>query len=314
MTVRTWLASLASVVVCVAAPVASSEPQAPATAPAADLAELWSEPEPTRDLFHGVGGDRLAPDPAARFRVIEIKRGGFSDGYTLEGPDDRKWSAKFPPEAHSEVTTSRILWGVGYHQAPIYLLARWNAEGGDTPNPQLPARFRQKKPDFHGLDEVGEWSYYRNPFVGTIQLKGLLVLHAMLGNTDLKDAQNALYTLSKPVEGAARWYVARDLGHTLGRPGIAGTRKGDIDAFEKQRFITGVENGKVRFAGNGGRHAALYRDIAPADVVWICERLQRLSDAQWEDAFRAGGYDRDDALRFIRRLKQMIAAGLALKG
>ena len=47
---------------------------------------------------------------------------------------------------------------------------------------------------------------------------------------------------------------------------------------------------------------------------WICGRLQRLSDAQWRDAFRAGGYPPDDAERFIRRLKQKIAEGLALKG
>ena len=41
---------------------------------------------------------------------------------------------------------------------------------------------------------------------------------------------------------------------------------------------------------------------------------QRLSDAQWRDAFRAGGYTPEDTARFIRRLKQKIAEGLALKG
>ena len=41
-----------------------------------------------------------------------------------------------------------------------------------------------------------------NPFVGTRQLNGLLVLQAMLGNSDLKDEQNVIYTLTEPFEGA----------------------------------------------------------------------------------------------------------------
>jgi hypothetical protein len=278
-----------------------------------DLAELWIEPERGRNLFHGPGGARLAPDPSDTFQVIEIKRGGFSEGYTVEDRDGRKWSAKFPPEAHSEVTAARILWGVGYHQPPTYFVSRWNAKGGSMPDPQLPARFREDGPDFHGLDDEGPWSYYRNPFVGTTQLKGLLVLQALLGNNDLKDDNNKLYSLTEPHEGARRWYVARDVGHTLGRPAVFGTRQGDIDRYERAPFILGVEDGRVRFADRG-RHEALFRDITPADVRWVCDRLSRLSDTQWQDAFRAGGYPEEDARRFIHRIKTHIAAGLALKG
>ena len=84
------------------------------------LAELWIEPERDRDLFLGVGGARLAPDPSITYKVIEVKRTGFSMGLTVEGPGNRKWSAKFPPEAPTEVVASRLLWGLGYHQPPIY--------------------------------------------------------------------------------------------------------------------------------------------------------------------------------------------------
>src|SRR5215218_7985368 len=62
---------------------------------ASQLAELWVEPERNRDLFHGVGGPSLAPDPAAKYTVIELKRGGYSRGYTVKGPGDREWSVKF---------------------------------------------------------------------------------------------------------------------------------------------------------------------------------------------------------------------------
>jgi len=276
------------------------------------MAELWVEPERGRDLFYGVGGRRLAPDPAATYTVIEIKRGGYSRGYTLRGPGDREWSAKFPPEAGTEVIASRIHWGIGYHQPPVYLMTNWTAHKATSPNPQLPARFREKKPDLHGLDAGESWSYYRNPFVGTRQMNGLLVLQAMLGNSDLKETQNVIYTLDRPLEGARRWYVARDLGHTFGRTGVLDAPRGDIDVFERTPFIRGVENGRVRFEYRG-RHRELFDGITPADVRWICERLSRLTDEQWHDAFRAGGVERPLADRFIRRMKQKIAEGLSVR-
>jgi hypothetical protein len=292
-------------------PVESTLPDPPTRA---QVAQLWVEPATNRDLFWGVGGKTLAPDPAVTYTVIEIKQTGFSRGYTVKSPDGREWSAKFPPEAPTEIVASRIHWGVGYHQPPIYYLQKWTAEKATSPNPQLPARFREKDPPLNGgLEDTGIWSYYKNPFVGTRELKGLLVLQAMLGNSDLKDENNATYALRTPLEGARTWYVARDLGHTFGRTGVIDAPRGDIEVFEKTPFITGIVNGRVTFDWRG-RHDALFEDITPADVRWICGRLQRLRDAQWRDAFRAGGYPPGDAERFIRRLKQKIAEGLALEG
>ena len=89
--------------------------------------------------------------------------------------------------------------------------------------------------------------------------------------------------------------------------------RGDIEIFEQTPFITGIVNGRVAFDWRG-RHDELLADITPADVRWICGRLQQLRDAQWRDAFRAGGYPPEDADRFIKRLKQKIAEGLALRG
>lgn len=293
-------------------PIKSTLPGPPT---AEQLAQLWVEPKKPRDLYWGIGGKSLSPDPDVPYTVIEIKQTGFSRGYTVTGPDEREWSVKFPPEAPTEVVASRIHWAVGYHQPPIYYVPRWTAENATSPNPQLPARFREKSPKLQGieLDDDGSWSFYQNPFVNTRELKGLLVLQAMLGNSDLKDDNNALYKLEEAVEGASTWYVARDLGHTFGRTGVLGAPRGDIDVFEETPFITGMANGRVKFDWRG-RHDVLFESITPADVRWICGRLQRLSDAQWQEAFRAGGYPKSDADRFIRRLKQKIAEGLALKG
>ena len=57
----------------------------------------------------------------------------------------------------------------------------------------------------------------------------------------------------------------------------------------------------------------LFDRITPADVRWVCQRFSALSDAQLHDAFRAGGYPRATADRFIARLRQKIAEGARLK-
>jgi len=283
-------------------------PPVPPTA--TQLAELWSEPEPNRDLFWGVGGERLQPDASAVYTILDTKRGGFSMGFTVQDPAGRKWSVKLPPEAPTEVVASRILWAVGYHQPPIYYLGRWNA-AGSRHNPQLPGRFRETKPNLHGLSAGPAWSYYRGPFVGTRELNGLLVLMAMLGNSDLKDAQNVLYKLKEPAEGATKWYVARDIGQSFGRTGVLDAPRGDPAIFEQTPFIKGMSGQYVRFDWHG-RHGVLLDRIVPDDVHWIAARLQRLTDQQWQDAFRAGGYAPQVADRFIRRFKQKIEEGVAV--
>jgi len=286
-------------------------PVLPSTPPSAEqIAELWVEPEPGRDLFWGVGGEVLKPDPSAAYTIIETKHTGFSRGFTVTDPDARKWSVKLPPEAPTEVVASRLLWGVGYHQPPIYYVGRWTA-ADRRDNPQLPARFRESKPKLHGLDAGASWSYYRGPFVGTREQNGLLVLMAMLGNSDIKDEQNVVYKLKEPFEGARHWYVARDLGQSFGRTGVIDAPRGDPKVFEETPFIKGMSGQYVRFDWRG-RHGVLLERITPEDVHWICERLQRLTDAQWKDAFRAGGYAPDAANRFIRRFKQKIQEGLAV--
>jgi hypothetical protein len=60
--------------------------------------------------------------------------------------------------------------------------------------------------------------------------------------------------------------------------------------------ITGV----VEFDYHGW-HQELVRDrTAPDDLVWASDLLGRLSDRQWADAFRAGGYTGDAAGPFIQ--------------
>jgi hypothetical protein len=63
-----------------------------------------------------------------------------------------------------------------------------------------------------------------------------------------------------------------------------------------------------------GIHTRLFKDIPVEHVRWACERLAALSERQWNDAFRAAGYEPATAQRYIRRLKEKVAEGLKLGG
>lgn len=272
------------------------------------VAQLWVEPRDiaSRDLFWGAGGRALAPKPGSTYKFEEEKVGGYSPGFTVTDGAGREWSAKQGPEAQTEVVASRIYWAVGYHQPPTYFVAEWNLEGGLSAGPQKSARFR---PDIGKV--VGDWSLHQNPFVGTQPYRGLLVLGVILNNWDIKDDQNKIYEFERPREGARRWFVARDLGATFGRPQWPDGSRSDPGDFEKHPFILGFEGDRPKF-GYQGRHDELLAQIRRRDVRWMTERLARISNRQLADAFRAGGFPDESANRFIRRLKDKIAEGLAV--
>jgi hypothetical protein len=280
--------------------------------PASRTAELWVDPgsEP-RDLFWGVGGQRLAPDRTAAYKLEAKDETGFSVSFDVVDPNGVEWSAKIGPEAQTEVVVSRILWGLGYHQPPIYYLSSWKLEGdGGDPRTESEARFRPKLPHLRRLEN--DWSWADNPFSGTRQFKGLLVILLMLNSTDLKDSNNSIYEMDQPWDGSMRWFVVRDVGAALGETGRLYPRRNWIDGFEKAGFIKGFdEQGRIEFDYDG-RHGELLSMISAADVQWAARQMQRLTDTQWRDAFRAANYADPIADRYIRRIKQKMADGLAL--
>ena len=234
--------------------------------------------------------------------------GGFSPKWEVKDPEGRKWSVKMGPEASSEVTTSRILWGVGYHQPPNYYLGWWRVGRDQRVQNGSPGRFR---PELKELDSKGGWAWVQNPFADTVQFRGLLVLLAMLNSADLKDDNNSVYELSRPRDGVRRWFVVRDLGSSLGETGWRPQRN-DVELFEQSRFITGIEGGFLRF-GIKGRFPGRFEHLRPEDARWIGQRLRRLTPGQWRDAFRAGGYDEATGERYIRAIGRRIEAALAVQ-
>jgi hypothetical protein len=275
------------------------------------MAELWIEPDGARDLFWGVGGTRHAPPPEVTYTVEKKDETGFSISYDVKSPDGTEWSAKIGPEAQTEVVMSRILWGLGYHQPPVYYLPSWKLklETGEE-KVESEARFRPKLKDLHRQD--GFWLWEDNPFLGTRPLTGLLVSLLMLNSSDLKNDNNSIYKLDEPRDGARRWFVVRDLGAALGQTGKLFPRRNWLNGFEQAGFIKSVKGNQIEFDYRG-RHEELLKTITPADVRWASRRMRQLTDKQWRDAFRTANYTEEMTDRYLRKIREKIAQGLSLQ-
>ena len=281
------------------------------------IEELWERPDDIDqcDLFYGPWGREHAPVADGPYRFAKPKTSGVNPGMTVTDRRGREWSVKQAShdpdrgdEGPVEVVVSRILSAVGYHQPPVYYVKSFTLEDPFGSRIEPGGRFRLDHPS---LKNRGTWSWQQNPFVGTKPYQGLLVILMMFNSSDIKNSNNTLYEL-RGETGPRRLFVVRDIGMALGNTGRFTPRRGDPDLFEQEPFISHVENGVVTFNYSGWHQELLRGRITTSDVVWAGELLSRLSTQQWHDAFRAGGYDRPTATRYIQSVLSKIEEGLNL--
>lgn len=298
----------AGVLVAAAAVAALTASQVPSlNSRRAPLGELWRDPGniAAKDLRFGRGGKALVPDPGTEYVYKASDVTGYSPGYDVVDAAGRKWDVKTSDEGQTEVIVSRLLWAVGYHQPIVYFVPEWKMKGGPVSKPNS-GRFRLSSD--HKTD--GEWSWVDNPFVGTRQLKGLIVANLIVNNWDVKPSQNRIYT--EVGRAPARWFVVQDLGASLGKTAWPVGNRNNIDDFESQKLVLGVQDGRVQFDYHA-RHKDLLTDITPADVVWICRLFDRITDKQWADLFAGAHMSPEIGGRYTRKIKSKIKEGLALQ-
>jgi hypothetical protein len=273
----------------------------------ASIAELWTDPGAIerRDAYNGSGGAEGAPRTEEAFEVTSLDVTGYSRGYTVTDAQGRVWSVKLGAEAQPEFIASRVLWLIGYRQPTVYFVPAWRRNGDDRPQP--PARFRLQSDHV----SIGAWSWTDNPFAGTRQLNGLVAVNLLLNNWDFKTSNNRLYSVWSS-NGPERWFVVQDLGASLGGTAWPIGTRNDIERFEAQRYVA-ASDGELRFDYRG-RHRDVFERVTAEDVVWACRLLDRISEQQWIDLFKAAAYPEAIAARYRAHLEAKIAEGLALSG
>lgn len=289
---------------------------------------LWQEPTDiaSRDLFLGPGGEAMKPDLRS-ITFIKKEEGGWSTKYRVRDASNREWVAKLGPEAQAETAAVRLVWAVGYHTEINYLAPCVRIEGAPKPRKQdetceggglANIRF-EARPKY--VERLDSWPWMKNPFTGTKELQGLIVMMALLNNWDVKDENNKVLQLRSDQTGKyeAR-YIISDLGATFGKTGggaplmwrLTRSRNKPED-YSKATFIEEVKGQNVFFNFNG-KGQDLFDDIRVDEAKWLGDMLARLSDQQLNDAFRAANYSPDEISILTEAVRARINALVSLSG
>jgi hypothetical protein len=290
---------------------------------------LWQEPTDmaSRNLLVGPGGEGMKPDLSQVIWEETEPGSGYSVKWRVRDGSGKKWVVKVGNEAQPETASTRLMWAAGYPVEVTYLVPCVKIVNSPKPRKKVEqcegkgyanVRFEARPENVKRLDM---WSWNENPFKGTNEFAGLVVMMGLLNNWDLKDENNKVIYV--PVEGGQGElrYIISDLGATFGKTGNFITHsRNEPEKYVKTEFLDKVEGGRVRFNYNG-KKGGLFDAVTVEQAKWIGDILAGLSEEQIKDAFRAANYKPDDVealaqevmgrINSLRRLSAPAAAAEA---
>ena len=259
---------------------------------------LWQEPADiaSRNLLLGPGGEGMKPDLSQVIWEETEQGGGYSVKWRVRDGSGKKWVVKVGNEAQPETASTRLLWAAGYPTEVTYLVPCVKIVNAPKPKKKVEqcegkgyanVRFEARPENVKRLDM---WSWNENPFKGTNEFAGLVVMMGLLNNWDLKDENNkVMYFPGEGGQGELR-YIISDLGATFGKTGNFITHsRNEPEKYVKTGFVDKVEGNHVRFEYNG-KNGGLFDAVTVEQARWIGAVLSRLSEEQIMDAFRAANY------------------------
>jgi len=292
---------------------------------------LWKEPVDleSRDLFYGSGGKEHAPHGVFTFEEEDLD--GTNPKFNVRDENGVKWKVKMGTEARPETAASRFVWALGYFTNEDYFVETLKVQNM-PPKLKRGQHFVEADGTLHnvrmkrqvkGEEKIGSWRWKHAPMLGTQELDGLRVLMALMNNWDLKDQNNAIYSMPAEREPV---YLISDLGSSFGTAGfILSLRKsrGNLDSYNQSKFIRKVRADSVDFEAPArptwmelaAPHRFIKRvhlewlgdDIPRDHVIWMAKMLARLSPTQLRDAFRGAGYSPDEVEGFATVVQGRIA-------
>ena len=265
---------------------------------------MW-EPVNVRsmNLLDGPGGDEMRPD-LSKIEFIKEEKAGYNKKYRIKDGSGHVWVAKLGREARPETAAVRLLWALGYKTEINYLVPEITIPTkGTFKNVRL-----EMRPD--DVKRLEGWKWKDNPFIGTKELQGLKMMMILMSNWDAHDIQNKVIDV-----GDTNEYIVSDLGATFGKLGNnnlpilfrLGRKTGSPKHYARTKFISKVQNGKVKLASKGSKNRKLFTNFSIEEARWLSTLMSKLSDRQIGDAFRAANYSPADVATYTAAVKRKIA-------
>ena len=285
---------------------------------------LWLDPGPlaNRDLFWGVGSADRAPK--APFTFISEDASGTNPKIRVRDANEVEWSVKFrgteayKNEVHAEVAATRLVWAFGYLAEENYFVPQGKIEktgtlkrasGSVAPDGSFQsARFEREDPSMKYTEHT--WSFKANPFRGTPEMSGLMILSAALHHWDLKHDNTAVVQVRRQ-DRLEAWYLFSDLGSTFGKMEglprvISGRDRWNLEAYRAEPLVERISDGQVHLNHDG---------IAEIDPVpleharWFVNLSSQLTPQQVHRAFEASGASAEEqdgfSARFMEKLQEL---------
>ncbi len=288
---------------------------------------LWRDPGPVEKLDFAGGPGGRSHAPQGPFTFLKEELGGTSPKIRVTDAKGVTWIAKWGPEVHAEVFTSRLAWAAGYFVMPNYYVASGKIIGAkgltrakgrlDRDGNFKESRFKLKEPKkLQGHD----WAFINNPFIGTKELNGLKILLMLTSNWDSKDARN----VEQAGSNTAIWqdrvngrrelhYAFTDWGATMGKWGlvlgnVVIANQWDCKGYTAQsaEFVTGLKNGVVQWGYKGHQAGDVTSGITVSDVRWLLRYIGRISDRQLRAGLEAAGANPEEVECFTKALRNRI--------
>jgi hypothetical protein len=293
---------------------------------------LWHDPGPIASLDLSWSDTARFKRPVPPFSFVKEDTSGSTAKVRVKDADGVEWNVKLAgdpddtAEVHAEVAAGRIVWALGYFIEPGFYVAGGTIDGvrdlhragrGLTPDGRFRAARFKERPRGDATDE--HWTFTDNPFVGTRELSGLMILMAMINNWDV--SSNNLAVLRDTGEDGTHGlrYVVSDLGASFGHMenvrfpwsifSMYPWTKWNLHDYQEQRFIDSVGNGGIRLHFRGEATMPLI----PLDHArWFAGLVGQLTPAQIRQAFESAGATPGEvdgfSSRFLEKVHELGAA------
>jgi hypothetical protein len=281
-------------------------------------AALWKDPGPIaeKNLAQGPTAADRAPKPP--FTFVEEDISGSKPKIKVTDANGVTWKVKFAGnvpsknEINAEIAASRLMWALGYHVEEHYYVPAGVIEGVkglerakdviDEKGLFRMARFERKPAD---VERTGRsWAFDQNPFAGTKELSGLLLVTALINNWDNKPENTAIDLVKREDGTVEERYLLSDLGASFGR--MAGPpswtpapSRWSVEHYGEQPFVKGVNGDSVVLHFEG---QVPLPPIPLEHARWFAALAGQLTVDQLRGAFIAAGADPSQADGFATRV------------
>jgi hypothetical protein len=294
---------------------------------APEKAVLWHDPGPIASLDLSWSDRSQFSPPVPPFSFVKEDESGSRAKVRVKDARGVEWTVKLAgdwddtAEGHAEVAASRILWALGYNVERQYYVPGGTIEGvkdlrrasrGLTQDGVFRGAGFKDRPS-HAETTGDHWTFLDNPFAGTRELSGLMILMTMINNWDLTRANTAVLREKKPDGTTELRYLVSDLGASFGHMenvrlpwsifSMYPWTKWNVHDYQEQPFIDGVANGHLRLHFRG---EVTLPEIPIEQARWFAGLACQLTPTQIRQAFDAGNATPAEAAAFSARFQQKV--------